>query len=1279
MAPPPKIPRAVRPRRTLRPLTEGLETRAVPTAAPSASFSPLVLMSPAGGSGTPQGYSPQQVRAAYGFNQIQFGSLVGNGTGQTIAIVDAYDNPAFVSSTASGFLSSDLAKFDQQFGLPNPPSFTKLNQFGQASPLPATDPAGPGNPNGTWENEIAMDVEWAHAMAPGASMVLVEANSSNSGDLFTAAHMAASLPGVSVVSLSWGGPEFSSESAFNSNFSTPPGHSGVTFVAASGDGGAPGLYPAYSTGVLAVGGTALQVGSNGTYQSETGWSSSGGGISTAQSEPSFQNSVQQTGHRTIPDVSFVASPSTPLSVYDSYDNTGSGPWVTDWGTSLGAPAWGALVAIADQGRVASGGSPLDGASQTLPAIYGLPSSDFHDVTSGSNGKYSAGKGYDMVTGLGSPVANRLAPDLAFYGMPDHLAITSGVGSSIAAGQSIGLTIAVERPDGTVDTAATGTLTVSLATEPGTGTLGGTLTATIHQGMATFSGLSIQAAGSGYSLLVLGDGSEVISPSFVVTPAAAAQLVMTSQPPSSVVAGTNFGLTVDVEDAFGNLVTTDSSSVSLSVAGGGSLGGTANAIASGGVANFTGLSLDAAGAGRSITAADGSLASATSNPITVTPASASKLVIEAGPPTGLNAGTPFGMTVQAEDAFGNLQTGYQGAVSIAITAGPPGTSLLGILSVSAANGVATFPGLSIDTAGSGDILTATASNLASSATAPFAVAPGSPFQLLIESGPPSSVTAGSPFGLTAEVVDAHGNAASSYKGPVTVGLQGGPAGALLGGTTTLDASSGWVTFSGLNLADAATGYTIRVTGEGILPSTSAPLAVTPAAPAQLAITQSPSSGLAAGSPFGLVVSVEDRFGNLVPDSPATVGLTLEGGRSGTRLDGVTKEPTSGGRATFGGLILDQANSSYEIQANSTGLTSATTGPLDVSPTLASRLVITLQPPSSVTAGASFGLGVSVVDAYGNVEPGYNGIVSLSIGESAPGTNLLGSTVESASAGIGAFQGLSIQQAGTVTIRAVADGVGSQITTPIQVRPASASQVVLLSHPSYGQVAGQTFGLTAAIEDVYGNVVPSNGPVNVSLATNPAGGRLFGPSTVDASNGIAVFSGLSIEKAGSGYTLSATSPGLAAGSPILIGVASGPPARLIVTSQPTGTVIAHRPFVLGVEAVDAFGNPASGFHGSITAALSPSTHRGRSRRTFTALAVDGRAILDGRIVVKPGRTYSVTITGPGLSPAVTSVFQVGRPTDSGTIAAFRRARHRITRADLPAIGLGGPVHLIARRHR
>ena len=220
------------------------------------------------------GFTPSQIRTAYGISSTVFGSIQGTGAGQTIAIVDAYDDPALVDSTSVGFTTSDLAKFDKQFGLPDPPSFLKLNESGSSTSLPGPDPAGAGNPDGNWEVEEALDVEWAHAIAPAASIVLVECNSNSSNDLYGGVVTAATHSGVSVVSLSWGCSEFSGEQAFDSDFA----HPGVTVVASTGDGGSPGEFPAYSPNVLAVGGTSLQLNANSTYLSETAWSGSGGGV-----------------------------------------------------------------------------------------------------------------------------------------------------------------------------------------------------------------------------------------------------------------------------------------------------------------------------------------------------------------------------------------------------------------------------------------------------------------------------------------------------------------------------------------------------------------------------------------------------------------------------------------------------------------------------------------------------------------------------------------------------------------------------------------------------------------------------------------------------------------------------------------------------------------------------------------------------------------------------------------------------------------------------------------
>ena len=125
-----------------------------------------------------------------------FGSIVGDGSGQTIAIVDAYDDPAFLNSTDPNFANSDLAQFDLEAGIPDPPSFMKVNQQGQTSPLPRTDPSGAGNINGNWEIEEALDIEYAHGIAPGANIILVEASSDSDSDLYAAIVTAAALPGV---------------------------------------------------------------------------------------------------------------------------------------------------------------------------------------------------------------------------------------------------------------------------------------------------------------------------------------------------------------------------------------------------------------------------------------------------------------------------------------------------------------------------------------------------------------------------------------------------------------------------------------------------------------------------------------------------------------------------------------------------------------------------------------------------------------------------------------------------------------------------------------------------------------------------------------------------------------------------------------------------------------------------------------------------------------------------------------------------------------------------
>ena len=335
------------------------------------------LLSSAG----PTGYTPAQIRATLG--------LTGTGAGQTIAIVVAYNHPN---------IAADLATFDATFGLPAPPSFKKVNQAGSTTSFPVTD-AG-------WALETSLDVEWAHAIAPGAGILLVEATSSSFTNLDTAIAYAAKQSAVTVISNSWGASEFNGETTLDSYCKL----SAKLCVFSSGDNGNPATYPATSPYVLSVGGTTLQLASDNTITSESAWSGSGGGISRYETRPAYQSSVNATLKRGAPDVSYNGNPATGFAVYDSIAYAGQSGWFQMGGTSAGAPQWAGIVAVANQLRKAAGKAVLaaytsKGAFQAHAAIYGA-TSGLSDITTGTNGTCGSicttASGYDFVTGRGSP-------------------------------------------------------------------------------------------------------------------------------------------------------------------------------------------------------------------------------------------------------------------------------------------------------------------------------------------------------------------------------------------------------------------------------------------------------------------------------------------------------------------------------------------------------------------------------------------------------------------------------------------------------------------------------------------------------------------------------------------------------------------------------------------------------------------------------------------------------------------------------------------------------------
>jgi subtilase family serine protease len=328
---------------------------------------------------TPRGYGPTQFHGAYALPTTAPNA-------QTIAIVDAYDDPT---------AKTDLDRFNATFGLPFFPTcsatlktscFQKVNQTGNASPLPRKD-AG-------WALEISLDVQVAHEICQNCKILLVEAKNNQNASLAAAVNTAASL-GATVISNSYGGSDSGPIAAYN--------HPGIAITASSGDSGYRVESPASFNTVVAVGGTTLTLGTGNTYGSERVWAGTGSGCSSLNTARAFQKTAvgwAATGcvsKRGVVDVAADADPSTGAAVYDTTPYNGRTGWFRIGGTSLSAPLIAAVYGLAGNAK-----------STSYPAsIPYAHTASLHDVTTGSNGNCTTtmckgAAGYDGPTGVGTP-------------------------------------------------------------------------------------------------------------------------------------------------------------------------------------------------------------------------------------------------------------------------------------------------------------------------------------------------------------------------------------------------------------------------------------------------------------------------------------------------------------------------------------------------------------------------------------------------------------------------------------------------------------------------------------------------------------------------------------------------------------------------------------------------------------------------------------------------------------------------------------------------------------
>jgi subtilase family serine protease len=345
-----------------------------------------------------------------GCNPNTVTAVIGGGS-QSIAIVDAFDDPE---------AAADLAYFSDQFGMPF--SVSKFQVIYADGVQPAIDYTG------GWELEESLDIEYAHAMAPNAKLYLVEASDNSFSSLETAVYVATNLiqcgssspvkgfcttaTGKGEVSMSWGGSEFSGETAMDPDFNA----TNVAFFASSGD--SPGtIYPSASPNVVSVGGTSIGRSlTTGNYNYEVGWDDAGSGLSSYETTPSYQNANAAVKaivgtRRGTPDVAADANPYTGVWVYDTMPFDGffysSGWWIVG-GTSVASPVWAGIVnkAGVNNGFATSSNAELTRLYTNLGNSTAY-AANFHDVTYGLCYFYLGYRdvaGYDLCTGLGSPVS-----------------------------------------------------------------------------------------------------------------------------------------------------------------------------------------------------------------------------------------------------------------------------------------------------------------------------------------------------------------------------------------------------------------------------------------------------------------------------------------------------------------------------------------------------------------------------------------------------------------------------------------------------------------------------------------------------------------------------------------------------------------------------------------------------------------------------------------------------------------------------------------------------------
>jgi Tol biopolymer transport system component len=835
-------------------------------------------------------------------------------------------------------------------------------------------------------------------------------------------------------------------------------------------------------------------------------------------------------------------------------------------------------------------------------------------------------------------------------------------SNTVAGQNIAPAITVEVQDayGLRDTTSTASVTVAIDFNAGGAVLTGTLTQAAVAGLATFSTVSLNRSGTGYTLKASAAGLQgALSAGFNVTPDVATKLVFV-ETLYTFESGIPYSLPVRVQvcDQFDNLVPTASHLITLSDNPAGpafTLSGTTVLSAVNGIATFNGLTCTAAagGVGCTILANATGLAQGSSSPFRIVTSRSTSGPIRAkfvSEPIDCDAGQGFSVVVELVQQGDIRAWGATNNITLSIWTSPsgpgPSASLSGSLTTACVDGRATFSGLSINRAGGFFQLRGVGAGLPGGWPNPeaisrsFSVRPGAASQVIFATQP-ADVGVSTAFNpdVEAQLTDSFGNYVTSGAPSVAVAIDANPGAASLLGNSTVNANGGRARFIGLGLTKPGRNYRLSVASTGLGGALSNQFHVIgPAAVLSPLGSINPNNALP-NTALSMTFEIQDVAGTRVTAGTHLVTVALDSNPGATTLSGTLSASSSGGTVSFGNVRVQGPGVGFKLVATATGLAPGVTGTFNVIGPLATMQLNGVN--SDVAAGVASSFPIQLVDALGNVMTNATNTVNVSLGANPGGSTLSGTTSVAAVSGVASFGNLSINNpASGYTLVFTCTGLPSLTVGPFDVLSATTPYSLAFGTQPQNTYVGGTFGCTVRIRSVSGSTLTgSTLPITLALFNEPQGAVLGGNVTVNAVNGVATFSGLTCSKKGTTLRLYAACANLRTAQSNTFNV-EGAPVALSVTSQPRNSLAYNNVGTVAFAIVDADGSPVTRFNTSVSLALSGGSAGAVLASTpgTPVSTTNGTVLFTNVNVSLVGVGYVITASASGLTPASTEPFDI-----------------------------------------